>query len=187
MSLDADRWKRGFIRNPFRQRLLLVVLILIVFWDGLFAGMPRADQVQFLYQLAAVGPGTDNWLDFMSWNRVIAKGDEALYRPLLYALLVACHRLFGYNFVLWQMASLALHVLAVLGLHALLLRGSLRETALPFLLALFFGVALLGSELVLWQHVMGYVLFCVLAVFSLIQVLQYLESSPTSWERCSIC
>lgn len=175
MSLDADWRKRGFIRNPFRQRLLIVVVILIVFWDGLFAGMPRADQVQFLYQLASAGPENDNWLDFMSWNRVIAKGDEALYRPVLYALLVVCYRLFGYNFVLWQMASLALHALAVLGLHALLLRGSLRETALPFLLALLFAVTLLGSELVLWHHIMGYVLFCVLAVFSLMQVLQYLE------------
>ena len=179
MSFDAARWKAGFIRNPFRQRLLIVVVILIVFWDGLFAGMPRADQVQFLYQLASIGPGADNWLDFMSWNRVIAHGDEGLYRPVLYALLVGCHRLFGYNFVLWQMTSLALHVLAVLGLHALLLRGSLRETALPFLLALLFAVTLLGSELVLWQHIMGYVLFCVLAVFSLIHVLHYLEHGRT--------
>jgi hypothetical protein len=175
VSIGADWWEAGFIRNPSRQRLVLALLILAVFWDGLFAGMPRADQVEFLYQLASIGPRIENWLDFLSWNRVIGLGDELLYRPLLYALLVACQRLFGYNFVLWQMANLALHVLTVFGLHALLLRGSLRESALPFLLALLFAVALLGSELVLWHHIIGYVLFCALLVFSLSHVLQYLE------------
>ena len=158
-------WQVRFIEHRFRPQLALALILLLVFWDGFFAGVPRGDHVQYLFQQAMYGDRPDVLSATLAWNRTFAfPGDEILYRPVLYFLLLAFHRLFGTHFVLWQVAGWMLHLLVVLGLYALLRRGALRMTWAPFGVSLIFGVALLGSELVLWNHITGYVMFSAFVV-----------------------
>jgi len=167
---------RNRLENPWLQRAALCAVLLAVFWHGLFAGVPRADQLAYLHQAGQYGGLWDILRQAPAWNRVQGAGDFALYRPVLYALLGMEHHFFRYDFFLWQATSLILHTATVLGVHALLMRGALRQTPLPFLLALFFGTSLLGSEMVLWNHMAGYLLFCALAVFSLVLLLRHLDT-----------
>jgi len=147
-----------------------------VFWHGLYAGVPRADQVAYLHQAGQYDGLWDILRHAPAWNRVQNAGDLVLYRPVLYLLLGGLFHFFRYDFFLWQAACLVLHLATVLGVHALFLRGALRRTPLPFLLALFFGTSLLGAEMVLWNHMAGYLLFCTLAVFSLVCLARRLET-----------
>lgn len=49
-----------------------------------------------------------------SLKRQYAKGDEFLYRPLLFAWLAVEHRIFFYHHTYWNLATLALHLLVVI-------------------------------------------------------------------------
>jgi hypothetical protein len=165
------------LRNPWVQRAVVLSVIVWVFWDGIWAGVPRADQIQFLHLVSQYDRLWDILSRAPAWNRTqAAGGDEILYRPVLYALLGTFYYGFRYNFVAWQLAGLCLHILAVLGLHLLLIQGQLRKTVYPVLLALLFGTAFFASELVFWNHIVGYVFFCVLDIYAVYFFVRYLQS-----------
>lgn len=90
-----------------------------------------------------------------------------MFRPVLYLLLVSEYWLFRYNFEYWQAFSLALHLLVVLLIHNLLMRGILASTTWPFWIAGVVGCGFPGCEMVLWHHLAGYLLFCVFALLSI--------------------
>lgn len=94
-------------------------------------------------------------LDY-SLTRRYYKGDEALYRPLLFAWLATANAWFSYDHVAWNVATLGLHVLVCLALFGFL--QAIRPGFLSGLVALLFSVLRSGAELVLWQHLGGYLL-----------------------------
>jgi hypothetical protein len=173
---------RRLLADPWLQRAILVAVIVWVFWDGIWAGIPRSDQILYLHDVSQLDSLWDILSRAPSWNRThFSGGDEILYRPILYMLLGSFYYFFRYNFVAWQIAGLSLHVLVVLGLHLLLIQGRLKQTIFPLLIALLFGTAFLGSELVLWNHIVGYVLFCALEVYAIYFFLRYLQSDRTAF------
>lgn len=158
------------------QRALLALLLTGIFWHGLWAGAPRADQLAYLHQAGRYDGLWELLRHAASWNRTETVGDAILFRPVLYWLLAAFTHFFRYDFMLWQAACLTLHIITVLGAHSLLSLGLLRNTPFPFLMVLLFGASLLGSELVLWNHMAGYLLFAALAVHAAYFLARHLET-----------
>jgi hypothetical protein len=149
-----------------RVQMLVLALATIAAYYHAFFDVARADQLIYLYRtvgldLRALTVGS---YDF---NRSV--GDFLLFRPVLYLLLGVERWAWGYHFVGWQATSIGLHVGIVLSLFAyfrqrLKQRPLERASATPFVLALFFALSFAGTEMVAWQHIAGYLLFCLLAV-----------------------
>src|SRR5579864_9374420 len=80
---------RGLLANPWLQRAILVAVIVWVFWDGIFAGIPRSDQVLYLHNISQFDSLWDILSHSPAWNRTVPEGGEELilYRPVLYILL----------------------------------------------------------------------------------------------------
>jgi len=168
------------------QRLALTLIILAIFWDGLWAGQPRADQLIYLHQVSGMQDFWEILKTVPSFNRTHS-GDEILYRPVLYLLLGICYALFGDNYALWQITSLTIHISTVLILHAILWRAPLlRGTLWPFALAMLFGSSEMGAEMVLWNHINGYLLFAFLAVLQLWCLLEFLSNGRRRFAALSI-
>jgi hypothetical protein len=177
----AEQRTHRWLGNPWVQRALIVAVVVWVFWDGIFAGVPRSDQVLYLHQVGRF----DNLWDILShapdWNRTTPGNDFILYRPVLYLLLGTFYYAFRYHFVAWQIAALCLHAAVVLGLHLLLLQGRLKQTLYPLAICLLFATSFFGSELVLWNHIVGYVLFCALEVYAVYFFLGFLRTDRIRW------
>jgi hypothetical protein len=172
---------RRLLGNPWAQRAIIVAVIVWVFWNGIWAGVARSDHVQYLHHISQYNSLWDILSRSPSWNRTSAAsvGDIILYRPVLYLLLGTLYYLFRYNFVAWQIASLCLHIVVVLGLYLLLIQGRLKQTLLPLTICLLFAMAFFASELVLWNHMVGYLLFCALDVYTVYFFLRFLQSDRT--------
>jgi hypothetical protein len=87
------------------------------------------------------------------------RGDDALFRPLLFAWLAVGNALFSYHHVAWNVASLVMHVLVAVALFQLLVAIRPSPFALP--VAVLFAVLQPPLELVLWNHLGGYLLACI--------------------------
>jgi hypothetical protein len=174
---------RRLLVEPWVQRAILVAAIVCVFWDGIWAGVARSDQIYYLHHTSQYHDLWDILSHAPSWNRITPDPhpDLILYRPVLYLLLGTFYYLFRYNFVGWQIAGLSLHIVVVLGLHLLLVQGRLQQTLFPLLIALLFGLAFFASELVLWNHIVGYVLFCALEVYAVYFFLRFLHSDRSAF------
>jgi hypothetical protein len=160
---------------------------MLVFWNGLWSGVPRADHIAYLHQISQFSDLWDIILNAPSWNRTQSSaGDFILFRPLLYLQLGSFYYAFEYKFEQWQIASLTMHVIVVLGVHSILSLGHLRLTPYPLLLALFFGVSLLGAELVLWSHVAGYILFSAFFIYSVYFLIVFFEKKNERYAWASM-
>jgi len=170
---------RRLLGDPWAQRAILVAVIVWVYWDGIWAGVPRSDHLHYLHHVSQYDSLWDILSHSPSWNRTTPDRypDLILYRPVLYLLLGTFYFLFRYNFVAWQIAGLSLHLLVALGLHLLLIQGSLKRTVFPLLIALLFATAFFASELVFWNHIVGYLLFCALEVFAVYFFLRFLQNN----------
>lgn len=176
MSHDFFSKFEQTLNHPIFQCFVLTFLILATFWHGLWVGVPRADQLFYLHNIGGEKNLTDILTSAPAFNRTHSPGDFILYRPVLFFLMGICYFLFGYDFVLWQSVSLALHILVVIALYSLLRRVPfLKETLWPFALALLFATSEMGSEMVLWHHIMGYLLFSLLAILQLIYLIRFIS------------
>src|SRR6185295_13382059 len=93
------------------------------------------------------------------------KGDDALFRPALFVWLAVGNTLFSYHHVAWNVANLALHVLVALALFRLL--NTIRPSAAALPVAVLFTVLKPPLELVVWNHLGGYLLACLFLTIGL--------------------
>lgn len=93
------------------------------------------------------------------------KGDDALFRPLLFVWLAVLNAAFTYHHAWWNLASLMLHALVGLALYRLLVR--IAPAPFAFGAALLFVVLQPQVELVIWNHLGGYLLAALLLVIGL--------------------
>src|SRR5438552_2910322 len=171
------------LRNPrFCDALFLISLstaIWITYWPAL-DHVPRADQWAYLIDTLDCRSLGELWTRSYSYNRVrvVGPGDADLFRPILFALLVAEEWLFGNNFMPSQLIGLTLHTLIVVMLFALLRRIAAVDpnakpchgcfSLLPHALTVFFALNFGGMELVVWAHLHGYLLFLVFVLGALL-------------------
>ncbi len=110
------------------------------------------------------------------------KGDEALYRPLLFVWLAVNHWLFGSNYFWWNVVNLGLHLAVVFSLYALL--RTLQASPVAGLFTLLFAVLASQFDLVAWNHLGGYLAGFVCFLLALIAAQRLLDapqSSKTPW------
>ena len=88
--------------------------------------------------------------------RQYARGDEVLYRPLLFAAMAVENTVLGRDFRAWNALSLALHLLVAYLLFEVLWR--MQRTLLACGFALLFALLASNFEQVSWNHLVGYML-----------------------------
>lgn len=185
----------------WRHALAVVALVMLtcLIYRSALQHTPRDDQWSFLIETM----GEDRFLPLLahtySFNRTrtINPGDYPLFRPMLFALLSAEKALFGHRFVWWQAAGIAFHLVNACLFLAILLRihrrqlgtaaldqdGERRRTfleALAYAFTCFFAVNFAVSEMVMWHHIHGYLLFVALALGSILMVIDLL-AGITRW------
>jgi hypothetical protein len=156
------------------QSVALCAITLTAYFHDLY-GVARADQLIYFYRTTKINDFWNLTFGAFDFNRAQSLGDFDLFRPVLYFLLGLERWLWGYNLLAWQATSLGLHVAVVLSLFAYF-RGCLSDAGaapesswLPFAASAFFATLYAGSEMVAWQHLAGYLLFCLLLVQSAIR------------------
>ena len=144
----------------FRSRVFLYCLIIIVSFSVFGPAtirLPVDDQISYLAELE----GSTSLIDGLALydyglSRKYHKGDEALFRPLLFSWLALQNTLFGYQYRHWNIANLCLHILVVLLLFELL--WAITPSAFAGVFALVFSITPGTIELALWPHLGGYLL-----------------------------
>lgn len=111
------------------------------------------------------------------------KGDEVLYRPLLFAWLGLQHYFFAGRYVYWNIANILVHVIVVLCFFRLLLTI---RTSWPFawIFSLWFSSATAHTEMVLCAHMGGYMLsfaFLLVALAAAIRMKEAQSPPTTRW------
>jgi hypothetical protein len=102
------------------------------------------------------------------------KGDESLFRPLLFVWLAVENTLFSYHHVWWNIANVFLHSLVGFSLFRLLV--AIRRTWWAFPAAVLFVVLKPPLELVVWNHLGGYLFACLFLTIGLRSFVQLVES-----------
>ena len=147
-------------RGGWRARLpFALLLVLGVAWTY-YPALDRvfvADQIGYFAELQgktslASGFGL---LDYVV-HRQYARGDQLLYRPLLFTGLAVENAVFRRDFRAWNAANLVVHLLVAYLLFEVLWR--LRRTGLACGVAMWFALLAANFELVTWNHLGGYML-----------------------------
>jgi hypothetical protein len=152
---------------------------------------PRQDQWCFLLDTVHEDRFWPMLMQTYSYNRtrVISWGDYPLFRPCLFAILVAEKAFFGTRYVYPQAIGIALHGAIVWVFLRLLLRlhhlyppgsaviGRLRF-GLAHVLAGFFAVNIAGTEMVTWSHIQGYLLYLLCLLGGLLLLVDELCGFP---------
>jgi len=143
---------------------LAAALINLLVYHPSFHRVFAADQVSYLAELkgdTSLAAGLR--LADYGVSRRYWKGDETLFRPLLFVWMAVANSLFGYNYLLWNIANFLIHLAVVFWLYKLL--SQLQEGIFAGLFAILFSVMTAGCELVMWNHLGGYMLgfACMLA------------------------
>jgi hypothetical protein len=147
---------------------LLLVCLLWIYRDGI-ADIPRGDELGYLREKDVVPPGAPWFWHVVSFTRtrLLSGENSVMFRPLLGAFTAL---------TLWSdpgrwsvargVLGVLLHFAAVLALVRLVAIRYPRGTAL--LLALPFAAQYSGLEMVVWQHIHGYLLGLVLFLAGLV-------------------
>ena len=163
--------------RPFWRRLLkgsvhtgwAALVLLVLAWAVYGPSLNRvfaSDQIHYLAELngrTSFFEGLRHY-DYAATRRYW-KGDDALFRPLLFTWLAIGNRLFSYHHVWWNIANLAIHVLVALFLFRLLI--AIRPSPFALAAAALFLVLKPPMELVLWNHLGGYMLACLFLAIGL--------------------
>jgi hypothetical protein len=159
---------------------LIIVVNLAVFFPS-FSHVARSDQIIFLIDNAdtdELAPLLTRTYSFCR-SRVLDKGDEILFRPLLYVFLSFQKWLFGYQFFWWQVVIFLLHLGVVFQLRRVLKRfipeGWAADSG-----ALLFSVLYLSHEMATWHHLGGYSICLILILYSTECLMRYEKSRDLS-------
>lgn len=156
------------------QLIAVAVLCCIIYAPALHQP-PRADQLIYFYLNHGVDSLYRLTIGDSAFNRTVLHGDVLLFRPVLYWLLGGETWAFGYHFFFWQLTNLVLHI-SIASALLLLLRQVTKDGYISFGVALLFAATFAGTEMVAWQHLSGYLLFCLLLMLGLIFFHRYLEA-----------
>jgi len=170
------------MKNPpgINWRIAACVFVLIAV--NLYAYFPslyhvtRADQSVFLVETAELEDfgSLFNYSYSYTRSRLLFIGDKIIFRPVWYAILSLEKAVFGYRFFYWQLTSLLLHFAVCLMLWRVL--HQLAPGIGAFLTTLGFSVVSLFSEMVIWHHVHGYLLFLVFLLAGIMHFMRWTAS-----------
>ena len=159
--------------------VVLGLIAAVVYWPA----MNRVFAADQLWYFAEVGRHDSltaglRHVDY-ALSRVYWKGDDLLYRPFLFVWLAVANRLFGYHHIWWNVANVVIHTGVAVALLRLLLAIQPSLLALPA--AALFIVLEPPMELVLWNHLGGYLLACLFMAIGLRSFVRLMNGSTTSY------
>ena len=158
---------------------LIALCVLLVYWPSLFH-IARGDQVVYLHEVAH----QKDWFSLALGNYDLNRhgaGDDILFRPLLYIFLGTEKFFFGYNFLLWQLVGIVLHLVVVYWFLKLLLK--IHHGFSAVLWTAFFALFYMNMELVIWHHLSSYLIFVVLMLVALNYVYEILIDGSMLFPR----
>jgi hypothetical protein len=159
--------------------IVLAALAAAIYWPA----MNRVFAADQLWYFAEVGAHDSLALGLRhvdyALSRVYWKGDDLLFRPILFIWLAMANRLFSYHHVWWNVANLAIHAGVAVALLRLLL--AIRPSLLALPAAALFVVLEPPMELVLWNHLGGYLLACLFLAIGLRSFVRLMDGSETSY------
>ncbi|MBN1470282.1 MAG: hypothetical protein JW925_00755 [Syntrophaceae bacterium] len=178
--------KRTSVRILFAA--LLICSTLFVYFPSINVVFIN-DQLSYFLELdgeTSLGSGFQ-LLDYGA-QRQYNKGDEVLYRPLLFTFLAVENSLLKRNFKLWNLANICLHILVVFLLFTILWR--INYTSLAFGFALLFGLLMSNFALVTLHHLGGYLIgygLLLIALWAAREMASDRESIGLRWFRLYGC
>ncbi len=147
----------------------MVLLLAATIWVVFSPGLNRVFATEQLWYFAelegdtSLGAGLRHY-DYAA-TRQYWKGDDALFRPLLFVWLAMSATLLTYHHIWWNLVGLTLHLVAGVAFYRCLLAIQPSRAAAPF--TLLFVVSLASIELVLWNHLGGYLVAWILFLIGL--------------------
>jgi len=141
--------------------LLVLLVNMLVFFPSFYHPARGGGQYHFLAEVSVL----DNFWDLLMYSysfvrvRFLGTGDMLAFRPLFYGFMCLQKHFFEYNFFYWQLTGFVLHLI-VLSLLVRLLNIFNRNN-ISFLFVLNFSLLYISHEMVIWQHIHGYLLFLV--------------------------
>jgi hypothetical protein len=185
-NLASGNVEASTIKKVWWPRLPFAVLLIIF---TVWAYLPSLDKVfvddQLAYFLELNGETSLasglRLLDYAA-NRQYNKGNEVLYRPLMYAVLALENTLFHRYFRLWNVANLVFHLLVAYLLFEVLWR--IKPSLLACGVALLFGLLMSNFEQVTWTYHGGYMLgygLLLTALWAASRMVRDKESSGVRW------
>lgn len=190
-------------RHGWRFDLGFAVVLVALIWTAYAPALHhphRADQWCYLVDTRNCRGFWETLEYSYSYNRTrtVMPGDTELFRPVLFALLAAEKCLFEGNIAGYQAAEIALHALvcfllltfmrSVAGHDRPNAETSISARLLPCALTAFFAVNPAVQELVIWNHLGGYLLFLAFVLGAAILLIRHLNGeaagrwrSPALW------
>jgi hypothetical protein len=184
-NLASGNIEASTVKKIWWPRLPFVALLIIF---TVWAYLPSLDKVfindQMSYFLELNGETSlasgFHLLDYGA-NRQYNKGDEVLYRPLLFILLALENYFFHRDFRLWNVANLVFHLLVAYLLFEVLWR--IKRTLLACGFALLFALLMSNFEMVTWNHLGGYILGYGLLLIALLSAREMVQDEGNSGIR----
>lgn len=160
--------------------IVITIITFITFFPSLFH-IARSDQLFFWFPHQVENMDNLFKLTFGSYafTRTANNYDYLLFRPVLYFILGLETYFFKYNFFLWQLTSLLLHISVSLTLYKTLLLES-KNILVPFLLSLLFAVLYVSMEMVIFHHIVGYLFFSLLFIATIYHLKKYILTKNKS-------
>ena len=164
--------------------VVLSAIAAVLYWPA----MNRVFAADQLWYFAEVGAHDSLALGLRhvdyALSRVYWKGDDLLFRPILFIWLAIANRLFSYHHIWWNVANLAIHVGVAITLLRLLL--AIRPSVLALPAAALFVALEPPMELVLWNHLGGYLLACLFMGIGLRWFVRVTDGSAASYAGYAI-
>lgn len=147
-----------------------------VFWayGPSLSHAPKHDQIAYLANAAGQKDLPSLLAGTYNLNRK-SLVDPHLFRPLLYGVLGIEFWIFRYDFELWRVTAILLHLFVVSALFWLLL--SLAPRPIAFWSAAFFSLMLTNVPMVNWEHINAYMIFASLLLLTLRGIFLYVQSA----------
>jgi len=176
LEKSKNIFKKFAGRRQIWIQLSLIVLTLISMSPSLRAGTPRADQLILYNQMKGESLVSLIQNSLLSWNRVhysdscgleLSCSDLVLFLPGTYLVQAFLIAWFPYSFEIWQSINLVAHLLVVIGVFQLLRKlGPSSGDSGPAMFAAVFAVNFPGSEMIYWNHLLGYTIFAALLIWA---------------------
>jgi hypothetical protein len=145
--------------KPLLDWRVAAVVLAVVGWVVYAPALDRVFAADQIWYFAEVGDSSlSAGLRHLDYNlsRVYWKGDELLFRPVTFGWLALANWAFSYHHVWWNIATLAIHVAVALAVFRLLI--AIRPSPLALPASVLFLVFEASMELVVWNHLGGYLL-----------------------------
>lgn len=138
--------------------LLIVAISLFVFYPS-FAHTFRADQIVYFANTREHSDVFSLCKDYYAYPlvRYYEPGDAFLFRPLVFILIGFEKGVFNMHYAYWHVLGFLLHMLTVWFLFRILY--DLKAGMYGFLGALLYSCCYTNVEMVIWEHINGYMLF----------------------------